>query len=878
VASLAERAAAIAAKIADRTGGAPDGFPRVAAGPGADAHRRIDEHLSAHVRPEDLGKQIVAKEDARLVRQSPTWQALVEGGPDELARTAATIVLRLAVMDVRWTEPRARPDGVHRSIGLLRDALAKIVARRLPFAEREILDLLEWAADRQRSVYPVQERDLVENAARLAADGGVPSPAVCEALQRLVPRLAHPWYGPPDRRLIDRIHEVAGSAAELAIDAGEAWADRAIADLGAAPDAERAAWTALAKLARDTDAAKPSATWWKNATPHLAALGDETFVARVLAWFPLVDRARTQPAERANEYSPDPNRMIGDANSSVLRGLVWACSRVPTPDVQRALAALAVSSFRKVPLIGPRCVKLGNACLNVLGEIGTKDAVGRLAYVRARTKLPQVAKKVDAALAAAAERAGVSVEDLEEMAVPDCGLTEVGGATVVLAGATARVVVRSTSDVAVEWTTADGKRPKSVPAKVKAEAAEELAELKGAVKDVERMLPTLRDAIDRLYLRPRTWDLAAWRERYLDHPLVGVHARRLIWTFTSGDRRSDAVFHEGRLVDAAGADVVPAADARVALWHPMGAPPADVQAWRDRLEALGIVQPFKQAHREVYLLTPAERETRVYSNRFAGHILRQHQFHALCAARGWRNQLRLATDNDYLAPSRELPAWGLLAEFWVDGVSTRNDADLLESGAFVHLATDQVRFYRAGAQGSVAHAFGQHHAAPDPVPLEEVPPLVLSEVMRDVDLFVGVTSVGNDPTWRDAGAEGAAQAYWVRWSFGPLEQTAETRRSVLQKLVPRLRIADRCSFDDRFLRVRGSRGAYRIHLGSGNVMMEPGDRYLCIVADRGSRAVGDVRLPFEGDATLSIVLSKAFLLAADDKITDPSILAQLAPA
>ena len=34
-------------------------------------------------------------------------------------------------------------------------------------------------------------------------------------------------------------------------------------------------------------------------------------------------------------------------------------------------------------------------------------------------------------------------------------------------------------------------------------------------------------------------------------------------------------------------------------------------------------------------------------------------------------------------------------------------------------------------------------------------------------------------------------------------------------------------------------------------------------------------LPFEGDRTLSIILSKAVLLAADDEITDPVILAQL---
>jgi hypothetical protein len=38
---------------------------------------------------------------------------------------------------------------------------------------------------------------------------------------------------------------------------------------------------------------------------------------------------------------------------------------------------------------------------------------------------------------------------------------------------------------------------------------------------------------------------------------------------------------------------------------------------------------------------------------------------------------------------------------------------------------------------------------------------------------------------------------------------------------------------------------------------------------------GRLWLPFEGDRTLSIILSKAMLLAADDKITDPVILRQL---
>ena len=51
-------------------------------------------------------------------------------------------------------------------------------------------------------------------------------------------------------------------------------------------------------------------------------------------------------------------------------------------------------------------------------------------------------------------------------------------------------------------------------------------------------------------------------------------------------------------------------------------------------------------------------------------------------------------------------------------------------------------------------------------------------------------------------------------------------------------------------------------------MIEPGSRYLCIV--RGGST--NVFLPFEGDAMLSLILSKAFMLAADSKIKDASIL------
>ena len=74
--------------------------------------------------------------------------------------------------------------------------------------------------------------------------------------------------------------------------------------------------------------------------------------------------------------------------------------------------------------------------------------------------------------------------------------------------------------------------------------------------------------------------------------------------------------------------------------------------------------------------------------------------------------------------------------------------------------------------------------------------------------------------------------------------------------------------------MRGKLRTYKIHLGSGNVLMEPNDQYLCIVQDRTAPSE-KVRLPFEGDATLAVILRKAFLLAADDQIRDRTILSQI---
>jgi hypothetical protein len=390
-----------------------------------------------------------------------------------------------------------------------------------------------------------------------------------------------------------------------------------------------------------------------------------------------------------------------------------------------------------------------------------------------------------------------------------------------------------------------------------------LKALKQTVRDVRAALAAQRDRLERHLLSERVWALRDWRGHYLDHPLLAVLARRLIWHFRAGERVATGAWLDGALV---GADDRLLDwlrdDTRVRLWHPIGFEPEAVLAWREWLERHEVTQPFKQAHREVYILTDAELGTGTYSNRFAAHILRQHQFHALGRQRGWSYRLQGGFDGESV-PTLALPRWGLAAEFWVEPIFGDDDS-ISDAGICLYVTTDQVRFARLAGGG--------------PLPLVDVPALVFSEVMRYVDLFVGVCSIGNDPTWAD-GADRGYGAYWQGYAFGDLSISARTRRAVLERLLPRLKIATRCTLGDRFLVVRGDLRTYKIHLGSGNILMEPNDQYLCIVPDRPARrdpgAGGSLFLPFEGDATLAVILSKALLLADDAGITDETITRQI---
>lgn len=765
----------------------------------------------------------------------------------------------------------------------MRQAFFQMLKRKVPFNEQDVISMLNWSAGESGEpayAYLHGVPQMIKVAGDYLKNNSI-SDEMYVAIERLIRSIESEHMSVENHRWVLRLKELTGDTEiSFPLAPGDVWADRALSEIRTLDSKIQTAWAELLLHCLRVTGSAPSSKWLKGIDKYLDTIGRQDFFNNLLHWFPLVDKSRVTPNGRYDNL-----QTLLPVNADILKGLVWLCTKTDDPEIARALTVLAILAYKKIPGSGPRAGKVGNACFWALGNMPGSEGVAQLSILKIRVKTNTAQKLIANALEVAAKRIGITAEEIEEMSVPTYGLEAVGLRRDDFDEICSELRVNG-SEVEQVWTMKDAKRLSSAPKALKEKYHEELMEIGQAIKDIRKMLPAQRDRIDNLYLMQKKWTFGSWQEHYINHPLVGTIARRLIWKFSKDEEATSGIWFDGRLI---GRDNQPLDwlddSTTVELWHPIHVESNIVLEWRQWLMEHEIRQPFKQAYREIYLLTDAELNTRVYSNRYAAHILRQHQFNSLCAAKGWKNSLRLMVDDTFPPATKILPQWGLRAEYWIEGIGDHYGTDTNETGTYLYLTTDQVRFYRREAVENRAHAGGGGYSArrwlgvgnAEPLPLEEIPSLVFSEIMRDVDMFVGVASVGNDPTWMDGGGEARYQDYWHSYSFGELSESSKTRKQVLETLVPRLKISERCKLTEKFLVVRGDIRTYKIHLGSGNILMEPNDQYLCIVPSRKSGEAGKDKLfvPFEGDQTLAIILSKAFLLAEDKKITDPTITRQL---
>jgi len=388
-------------------------------------------------------------------------------------------------------------------------------------------------------------------------------------------------------------------------------------------------------------------------------------------------------------------------------------------------------------------------------------------------------------------------------------------------------------------------------------------------KELEQAYYAQRYRLESSFVNLRSMSLGHWRQFLIDHPLLGFLGRRLIWVFSNEQGwEQSGLYCKGQFCGPSGeaVDLTPAT--KVRIWHPLSTESFEVQQWREHIFSSAVRQPFRQAFREFYQITDDERQSKMHSNRFAGILMRQHQFSSLCRARGWKYRLMGAEFDGFNVPTKVLTFWKMHAEFYADLPSDRKPA-LFESalgeksgyGINLFLGSDQVRFYRDRRE----------------IPIEEVPAIVYSEIMRDVDLFTSVSAVGQDESWSDQGDRGVGVVA-SRMDINELSAALALRVEIMSRVLPLTPIAEHCKIEKTSLVVRGRLGTYRIEMLLGGVlrMTDSGVRQLKIP----KKLLDDVLLdftafPIDLDHRTEMILRKAYVVANDWEIDSPDLIRQL---
>ncbi|MDA8018843.1 MAG: DUF4132 domain-containing protein [Thermoanaerobaculia bacterium] len=380
------------------------------------------------------------------------------------------------------------------------------------------------------------------------------------------------------------------------------------------------------------------------------------------------------------------------------------------------------------------------------------------------------------------------------------------------------------------WKDEGGRELSRVPKHVIKTYPERYREVRKKLDSIRNTLKVQTKRIESFYVDDPTMPYEVWREHYAEHKLVKSISESLIWQFRSGSRAHTAILRDGELVAADGSRLPTLArSTRVSLWHPLHSDGAEGASWRRYIGDHAVAQPFRQAYREVYRPGGETGLNEVLS----GLYVRQHQFRALLLKTGWRYQFRGRFHSES-TPVLACPG-GMRCEIGIGNTSS----SVSQKGICLGAELDGFQFYRGEKQ----------------LPAEAVPPLLHSEVLRDIDLATAVSGIGYRGDWdnietlfselgeskvleRLASAKGWTLPAFARMVDShplgkamvralavldaamerkPIPETVKTRGLLLEAMLRVSPQADRTRVQGRYVYVDGARGSYRINLSSGLV-------------------------------------------------------------
>jgi hypothetical protein len=272
----------------------------------------------------------------------------------------------------------------------MREAFLHMLKFKIPFQQEDVIAMLNWSASQSNtSVYVYFSG--VPQIIKVVGDHLENNPMSDElhtSIERLTQSIESKSMSIEIRRWLLRLKELMGETqVSLPLVAGDRWADTALRELYALDSRTKTAWTELLRHCSRAAGTIPSRKWLAEADKYIDTVGSLNVFIKLSHWFPLVDQPQTAAT-----------------NATILKGLVWLCGTSEDPEIAFALAALAISSYEKIPGSAAKALKTGNACCWALGNMPINEGTSQLRILQTRVRSTSAKKVIEKALEMAAQR------------------------------------------------------------------------------------------------------------------------------------------------------------------------------------------------------------------------------------------------------------------------------------------------------------------------------------------------------------------------------------------------------------------------------------------------------------------------------------------
>lgn len=363
--------------------------------------------------------------------------------------------------------------------------------------------------------------------------------------------------------------------------------------------------------------------------------------------------------------------------------------------------------------------------LDLLAAIGTDVALMHLNAIAGKVKFKALQERAKEKISLVAQARGFTADELADRLVPDLGLDESG--TLVLDFGPRQFFVGFDEALKPLVKDAQGVRLKDLPKPLKTDDAA-LAELatssfKQIKKDAKAIASQQVNRLEMAMVARRRWPVADFSLFFVEHPLMRHLAARLVWGVYAGEQLvcNFRVAEDWNFADAH--DTLYALPEQtegcsIGISHVLEMPPHSLDAWGQLFADYEILQPFKQLGRETYSLTPDEQGQSVLT-RFKDKQVATGSVMGL-VNRGWeRGQAQDAG--------------------WVGEFSKNVDADLqvdvqLDPGTVVGEMSYEPKQRLPALTLRQRGTYDQTGL----LPFAQLHPIVVSEVLRDLELLAVV--------------------------------------------------------------------------------------------------------------------------------------------